>query len=210
MGLWLLSLVALPAVAAGPQASWRISNAMTLQGIPLVLEQTSFEELEPVLGAARRQHNGGDAAGSLAFICYAAGDGTRLFLLANEMAGPSINGFQLLARGERLSEQDFTGESPQMASDPTCQPSRTLSSGQRVGEGLRLGMKRSEVEAQLGIPEKVQDGASVYSREREVREVIHTDGGIHVSEPWDLAETLVLRFRGDRLVSISALRVSST
>jgi hypothetical protein len=115
----------------------------------VVLEETPLVQVSASYGAARVATNGLAAAKSLRYICYLGTDGTALLFMSNEMGGLLVNEFELANDGASV-DITISGAAPR--GPLRCSPSNGVSKALATRGGLRLGMKRGEVEGLLGRP----------------------------------------------------------
>ena len=190
--LWaLIGVAGGPAVAAGARDP--LGPELAILG--LKVEEDTFKSLGARLGAAKVQKNGGDAAGSLDFICYQGPDGTALFFTSSEGGGGQVNGVQLAGS---LSQADLSGDGfrPSASLTPLCAPLPSLSRITASPGGLHLGMSPSEVEAILGRPRTTKAGIRRWNSEHPIHFRDHPD-------EFTRSRWFEARFVDDRLVLLS-------
>lgn len=140
------------------------------------LEEDSLEGVQSRLGQNRIQHNGGDAAGSVHFICYVGRDNTALFLTSGEIDGGQVGGFQLLTA---VADVDLSAEgfrrSPSLV--PQCSQLPKLSRATVTAGGLKLGMTPRQVEAHLGKPDNRTADQMIWKTQMTVPRIFNASTG---------------------------------
>jgi hypothetical protein len=155
------------------------------------LETDTLEGAQAHLAPNPIQHNGGDAAASVHFICYAGPDGTHLFLTSYEIDGGRVGGYQLLGS---VAEVDLTGLDESAPPDPTtpqCAELGALNRSTATPAGLHLGISAQQAEAILGPPDKRGADQLVWETEEQL------------GDEFQRLRTLTLRLRDGKVAAIA-------
>ena len=165
------------------------------------LEHTTLQQAIAALGPAKVVRTG-DAASSLARLCYQSADTTDptyLMLESGEMGGGAyITGFQLFRANARRDQ------------DMPCTRLRNTARSIVIRPGLELGAHRQALLTRLGPAQADSGGFLRYAREHSWKDPSRHHGGSgSEQEEWTEIGVLDLELRADSLVWISVSKVTS-
>ncbi len=164
----------------------RLATRFSLGAFAGRFEETPLSAVRDAVGAGTIQHQG-DAAGSIYWLCYRRAQ-HRLWVVSHgEMGGPDHLVTDIV--------EEFTEKDTEASTDYAIIPEKFAP---LVFDGkLRLGMSRREVVRALGRPSKSKAAQMVYSHREKL-----ADG-------FDETAWLLLRFRGEKLVSMRGLKTTT-
>ena len=163
-----------------PTVVKRLATRFSLGAFAGRFEKTMLGAVRDAVGVGTIQHQG-DAGGSIYWLCYRRAQ-HRLWLSSGEIGGPDHLVTEIV---EELTEKDT-----ETSTDCAIIPEKFAP---LVLDGkLHLGMSRSAVVTALGPPSKSEAAQMVYSH---VGKLAHG---------FEETAWLILRFRGEKLVSMRA------
>ena len=164
-----------------PTVVKRLATRFSLGAFAGRFEETPLDAVRKAVGEGTIRHQG-DAGGSIYWLCYRRAQHRLWVVSAGGLGGPDHRVMEIV---EELTEKDT-----ETATDCAILPDKFAP---LVFDGkLHLGMSRSAVITALGPPSKSEAAQMVYSH---VGKLAHG---------FEETAWLILRFRGEKLVSMRA------